>query len=132
MANAMPVFPLVASSKVLPGVSRPRAMASRTIFAAARSFTLPPGLVHSALASNVMPSNPRTGCSNRISGVFPIRSGSEDPKRVCVLADDMREIAGRRVTVRDWECEVAFLILADWIRLMARKKRALNFQELLD
>ena len=45
--EAMPVFPLVASSRVLPGVSSPRSRASRTIDAAARSFTLPPDLADS-------------------------------------------------------------------------------------
>src|SRR5258707_15461641 len=48
----MPVLPEVASSRDLslePGVSWPWRMASATMADAARSFTLPPGLVHSAL-----------------------------------------------------------------------------------
>ena len=39
--------------------------ASRTMAAAARSLTLPPGLAHSALASRVMPWRPRTTWSSR-------------------------------------------------------------------
>ncbi len=58
MANAIPVLPLVASSSDLPAVSKPRSRASATMDAAARSFTLPPGLFHSALANSVMPLSP--------------------------------------------------------------------------
>src|SRR4051794_32275922 len=50
MAYAMPVFPEVASNMVLPGTSSPRRSPSRSICSAARSFTEPPGLNHSALA----------------------------------------------------------------------------------
>src|SRR3954453_1366817 len=132
MANAMPVLPLVASRRVLPGVRRRRAMASRTMLAAARSFTLPPGLAHSALASRVMTSRPRTGCSRRISGVFPIRSGSEDPNRVCVMAVDTGKIAARPPTMRDWKCEAPFPSSQNWMGSMARKSRTLNFEQMLD
>ena len=70
----MPVLPLVASSSVLSAVSRPERSPSRIMPRAARSFTLPPGLYHSALAKT------RTGAtwaatrSNASSGVLPIRS----------------------------------------------------------
>src|SRR5579863_9251382 len=131
MAKAMPVLPLVSSSRVLPGVSRPRARASRTILAAARSFTLPPGLVHSALASRVMPGRSRTGRSRRMRGVFPMRSGREEPRRVWVLAV-VTEIAARPPTMRDWKCEApAFSILADWNGPMARKSEAPTFDQML-
>ncbi len=45
----MPVFPAVPSTMSPPGFNVPRAMASRTIYSAARSFTEPPGFMNSAL-----------------------------------------------------------------------------------
>src|SRR5579871_3210455 len=133
IANAIPVFPLVASSSVLPGVSRPRALASRTMLAAARSFTLPPGLVHSALASRVIPSTSRTGRSRRIIGVFPMRSGIEVPGRVSRLALLMGKL---RLSLQLCEIGVcgapALSILADWIAPMARKSHPLTFEQMLD
>src|SRR6478609_157890 len=60
MAYAMPVLPLVASSRPRPvllpdwwNLSRPRFSASSTIAAAARSFTEPPGLAHDVDAGEV-------------------------------------------------------------------------------
>jgi hypothetical protein len=52
MAYAMPVLPLVESSRIFPGPSFPARQASLTMLAAARSFTDPPGLYHSALPSS--------------------------------------------------------------------------------
>jgi len=43
MAKEMPVFPVDASSSVLPGASRLRILASWTMAAAARSIALPLG-----------------------------------------------------------------------------------------
>ena len=82
MASVIPVFPLVASSKVLPGPSLPSAIAARIMAIAARSFTLPPGLCHSALASNVIPGSSRTTRSRRSSGVLPIRLSSREPSSI--------------------------------------------------
>src|SRR5580692_58592 len=84
MARAIPVLPLVASRIALPGLSTSRFWASRTIEAAARSFTLPPGLVHSTLPSSVTPSRPRAICSRRTRGVDPMRSDSDMPNAVVV------------------------------------------------
>src|SRR5438067_9568730 len=71
----MPVFPLVASRIVLPGVSRPRAMPSRIIASPGRSLTLPPGLSISALPDTVTPSgSPAVTAVSRTSGVLPTRS----------------------------------------------------------
>src|ERR1700722_13843301 len=79
MASAMPVLPLVASSSVFPGPNFPSAWTLRTIDHAARSFTLPPGLSHSALASKTTPSRPRTAFLRRMSGVSPIRAVTDKP-----------------------------------------------------
>ena len=49
----MPVLPLVASSRILPGLNFPLRRPSATMLAAARSFTEPPGLCHSALPKSV-------------------------------------------------------------------------------
>jgi hypothetical protein len=81
MANAMPVFPLVASSKVLPGPSRPSAMAARTMAIAARSFTLPPGLCHSALPSSVIPGSERTTRSSESAECCRFGSPARSPVR---------------------------------------------------
>src|SRR5215831_9940134 len=74
MAYAIPVLPLVASSRIFPGRSKPRRWASATMLAAARSFTDPPGLYHSALPKSVTPGKSRVTASRRKRGVFPIRS----------------------------------------------------------
>jgi hypothetical protein len=72
-ASPTPVLPLVGSTMVPPGLSRPAASASSTIRSAIRSFTEPPGLTYSTLASTVawMPS---VTLRRRTSGVFPIMS----------------------------------------------------------
>src|SRR5713226_3364692 len=72
IAYAIPVFPEVESMIVLRCVSSPRCSPSTIIESAARSFTEPPGLNHSALAYT---SSPGKSCSNsltRNSGVLPI------------------------------------------------------------
>src|SRR5580692_6415013 len=83
MASAMPVLPLVASSSVFPGPNFPSASALRTIDHAARSFTLPPGLSHSALANKTIPSRPSTALPRRMSGVSPIRAVTDEPSSTC-------------------------------------------------
>src|SRR5688572_10954261 len=75
----MPVLPLVASTRIFPDLSSPRRSPSRTIDIAARSFTLPPGLYHSALASTCTGA---TGPATRLkesSGVLPIKSSTDRP-----------------------------------------------------
>jgi hypothetical protein len=148
MAKAMPVFPLDASRRVLPGVSRPRSRASATMEAAARSLTLPPGLAHSAFASRVIPARWRTGPSRRISGVEPMRSGSEVPSdepsdapdvgidlpvsmRNCSLCSRYARLSMRRCC---WgvAANLYFNILADWKANMARKSRNPNFDQALE
>src|SRR5215471_14366764 len=74
MAYAIPVFPLVASSRIFPGRSKPRRWASATMLAAARSLTEPPGLYHSALPKSVIFGKSRVTASRRRRGVLPIRS----------------------------------------------------------
>ena len=70
----MPVLPLVASSRILPGPSWPRRRASATMLAAARSLTDPPGLYHSALPRSATPGRSAVSASRRSSGVLPMRS----------------------------------------------------------
>src|SRR3989338_3008488 len=74
MASATAVLPEEASRIVLPGVSCPAASASAIIEAAARSFTEPPGLNHSAFASSRTPFKPSPMCVSGSSGVLPIKS----------------------------------------------------------
>src|SRR5260221_232717 len=79
IAYAIPVFPLVASTRILFRVNSPRRSPSRIMFSAARSFTLPPGLYHSALAST------STGAASAVTrlndniGVLPISCNSDLP-----------------------------------------------------
>src|SRR5687768_13870746 len=75
----MPVLPLVASTRIFPDFSSPRRSPSRIIDIAARSFTLPPGLNHSALAKTCAGA---TDCATRLnesSGVLPIKSSTDRP-----------------------------------------------------
>src|SRR5512144_1588056 len=76
----MPVLPLVGSTSVAPGLSTPRRSASSTMASAIRSFTLPPGLSDSILASTVAP--PGFGIRfSRTRGVAPINSSTEPAVR---------------------------------------------------
>jgi len=72
-ASPTPVLPLVGSTMVPPGPSRPAFSASSTMRSAMRSFTLPPGLKYSTLASTVADS-PAVTLRSRTSGVLPINS----------------------------------------------------------
>ncbi len=67
----MPVFPEVPSTMVPPGLRRPSASASSTIFKAMRSLTEFPGLKNSTLA-NTKASISEVILLSLISGVFPI------------------------------------------------------------
>ena len=73
MASPTPVLPEVGSTMVPPGRSSPDASAASIMRSAMRSFTLPPGLKYSTLASTgaAMPS---ATAPSRTSGVFPTRS----------------------------------------------------------
>src|SRR6266851_442644 len=72
IAYAIPVLPEVESMIVLRCVSSPRCSPSTIIESAARSFTEPPGLNHSALAYTSSPGNSRSNSLTRSSGVLPI------------------------------------------------------------
>ena len=63
----------------MPGLSAPLFSPARIIEYAARSFTDPPGLNHSALAVNVTFGNSAITRAILISGVFPIRSSRLAP-----------------------------------------------------
>jgi hypothetical protein len=71
-----PVLPLVGSTMVPPGCSDPSRSAASIIRTAIRSFTEPPGLRYSTLASTRGVASPGTRDS-RTSGVLPISSVSE-------------------------------------------------------
>src|SRR5208282_5172954 len=77
----MPVFPLVASRMILPGRNWPLRSPSRTIEYAARSFTEPPGLNHSALAQNSTFGKSAPIRSILSKGVLPMRSSRCWPMR---------------------------------------------------
>jgi hypothetical protein len=67
------VLPLVGSTIVPPGRSRPVFSASSTMRSAMRSLTLPPGLKYSTLA-RIVASMPALTLRSRTSGVLPISS----------------------------------------------------------
>src|SRR6266404_855542 len=83
----MPVFPLVASTMVLPTVSFPVARPARIMLNAGRSFTEPPGLNHSAFAKNLMLGNSLPTRSSLRSGVFPMRSSTDCPTAMRVAGN---------------------------------------------
>ena len=92
----MPVFPLVESSRALPGANFPLRLPSAMILAAARSLTDPPGLNHSAFPNNSTPGRSWTIRSKRSSGVFPTRSyvfcpncGEVEPDRTDTVASSI-------------------------------------------
>jgi hypothetical protein len=70
IASAMPVLPLVASIRVSPGLTSPRASACMIIDSAGRSFTEPAGLFPSSLARITL-SRPAPMRLSLTSGVFP-------------------------------------------------------------
>ena len=73
MPMPMPVLPAVPSTTTPPGLSAPRATASRMMASAARSLTEPPGFMNSALPRIVQPVASEAALS-LISGVLPIAS----------------------------------------------------------
>ena len=82
MASPTPVLPDVGSTIVPPGCSSPEASAASIIRAAIRSFTEPPGLRYSTLAStsgprSALPSGRSSVPCSRTSGVLPTRSSSD-------------------------------------------------------
>src|SRR5712692_2151269 len=92
MARPIPVLPLVGSITVAPGLSTPRRSASSSMASAMRSFTLPPGLSDSTLASTTAPPGLQTRFS-RTSDVPPIRS-STDAASLGLPAADLRCVMG--------------------------------------
>src|SRR5579883_292022 len=75
IARPIPVLPLVGSTIVAPGRSRPSRSAASIIASAMRSFTLPAGLSDSNLPKTCAPPGGTTRCS-RTSGVLPISSST--------------------------------------------------------
>ena len=75
MASPTPVLPEVGSTIVPPGRSSPEASAASIMRSAIRSFTLPPGLKYSTLASTVA-AMPSATAPSRTSGVLPTRSAT--------------------------------------------------------
>src|SRR5215218_11013583 len=86
----MPVLPLVGSTIVPPGCRAPLASAASTIRTAMRSFTDPPGLRYSSLASTSGASGPRSRVTefSRTSGVLPTRSTTDSA--YCTGASSIR------------------------------------------
>ena len=70
------MLPDVGSTIVPPGFSRPSASAASIIRLAMRSFTEPPGLKYSTLAST-SGARPSATWFSRTSGVSPMRSTTE-------------------------------------------------------
>src|SRR6056297_1290983 len=79
MARAIPVLPLVGSSKVAPGCSKPSFSALVIIAKAARSFTDPVGLRSSSLAHR-RTSGLGDNAGSPTSGVWPTESSKESKR----------------------------------------------------
>jgi len=71
MASAIPVLPLVGSSTMVSGPSRPPRSAASIMATPIRSFTLPAGLKDSSLATTCAAA-PSVTRRSRTSGVLPI------------------------------------------------------------
>ena len=103
----MPVLPLVASMIVLSCVSAPRAIPSRIMAFAARSFTEPVGLKYSAFAYSSTPFSSRSIEGRRSKGVSPTMSNTVCPDFMshllllnhdrygCVLVQQKKELSSR-------------------------------------
>ena len=96
----MPVLPLVASSRILPALNFALRRPSETMLNAARSFTDPPGLYHSALPNSVTPGRFAVSRSKRRMGVLPMRPDhglTPAPRsascRACDTADSLADFA---------------------------------------
>src|SRR3954469_10717689 len=107
----MPVLPLVGSTIVPPGLSAPLASAASTMRTAMRSFTDPPGLRYSTLASTSGASGPRERVTlvSRTSGVPPIRSRTDSayctgrpPRGGAVWSGTIPSDGSRRGTDESW------------------------------
>jgi hypothetical protein len=83
MASPTPVFPLVGSTIVPPGRSSPDFSAASIIRSAIRSFTDPPGLKYSTLAST-SGSRPAVTADSLTSGVLPISSTIDRAYRISI------------------------------------------------
>ncbi len=73
MARASPVFPLVASTIVPPGLRRPSSSASSIMASPIRSFTEPPGFMNSHLPKTGVRA-PSVTAWSRTRGVHPTMS----------------------------------------------------------
>src|SRR6266576_1467480 len=91
MARPTPVLPDVGSTIVPPGRSFPSRSAASIIRIPIRSFTDPPGLSISSLASTVGRS-PRVTAWRRTSGVSPIASRNES--RTCIVEGPLHVLRG--------------------------------------
>ena len=83
MASPTPVLPLVGSTMVPPGRSRPSRSAARIISRAGRSFDEPPGLVVSIfIVSTLVMFSSSLMRLRRTSAVLPMRSMTESAMSV--------------------------------------------------
>src|SRR3954465_1406656 len=96
----MPVLPLVASSSATPSRNLPVLIPSRTMREAARSFTDPPGLAHSALANISIAENCAEIFSSRSSGVLPMRWSKVSPNADAAFAAVFKPVGTKLVNGR--------------------------------
>src|ERR1700722_8926927 len=75
IAKPVPVLPLVGSTIVPPGLSKPWRSAASSIATAGRSLTLPPGFTYSTLPST-RHAAPSTTLFSRNNGVWPMASSA--------------------------------------------------------
>src|SRR5438093_936773 len=99
IANPWPVFPDVGSTIVPPGRSFPSRSAASIIRIPIRSFTDPPGLSISSLASTVGRS-PRVTARRRTSGVSPIASRNESS--TCIVEGPLHVLRGTQPPTAPW------------------------------
>src|ERR1700760_2332584 len=150
----MPVLPLVASSRLRPA-SSPFSSAAATIADAARSFTDPPGLTHSAFPNSEIPGRSAVSRSRRNRGVLPTRSRMPVPSvldaelssvcsSVCIILTQIQRFKAPTViaalgTMCDIKGERNDQCIVHWkIEAIARQPQAmrtklhfLSFEEIL-
>jgi hypothetical protein len=122
MANPTPVVPDEPSTITPPGTSAPERSASRTMATAARSLTLPPGFVNSALTQTAADS-PAVTRFNRINGVPPTASSTLS-NTFTTPSSPTRSLPAVSTPPRDWSSWRAKIDIdyydERWQRLAAR------------
>src|SRR5580692_12100196 len=124
MAYAMPVLPLVESSRILADVNLPLAWACSTMLAAARSLIEPPGFGHSALPRISTLVNSAAIRTRRSKGVLPMRSPVRWPRtgRPKASFSLLRAAAAATAPMFGDEPGIMFKLLDDDLRNVSQRR----------